>query len=123
VIVVGGGVVARRPFSGNPVAAALPVLRCACIAPPMKGFDVIVVGGGHAGCEAAAASARVGARTLLLTHKIETIGEMSCNPAIGGHGQGHPLPRIGWVDGARGLVARASGSQFPPPQRSPRPPA
>ena len=75
-------------------------------------WDVIIIGGGHAGCEAAAASARMGAKTLLLTHKIETLGEMSCNPAIGGLGKGQLVREIDAMDGVMGKVTDASGIQF-----------
>ena len=75
-------------------------------------FDVVIIGGGHAGCEAATASARMGINTGLFTHKIETIGEMSCNPAIGGLGKGHLVKEIDALDGIMGVVADRSGIQY-----------
>src|SRR5499427_1198204 len=75
-------------------------------------YDLIVIGGGHAGCEAAAAAARMGARTALVTHRFETIGAMSCNPAIGGLGKGHLVREIDALDGLMGWIADLGGIQF-----------
>ena len=78
----------------------------------MVKYDVIMIGGGHAGCEAAAASARMGAKTVLITNKIETIGALSCNPAMGGIGKGHLIREIDALGGMTGLVTDESAVQF-----------
>src|SRR5689334_22206491 len=77
-----------------------------------ESFDVLVIGGGHAGCEAASAAARMGANTTLVTHRFDTIGAMSCNPAIGGLGKGHLVREVDALDGLMGRVADAAGIQF-----------
>src|SRR6202162_4985661 len=82
------------------------------VSPASPRFDVVVIGGAHAGCEAAAAAARVGAATALVTHRFATIGAMSCNPAIGGLGKGHLVREIDALDGLMGRVADEGGIQF-----------
>src|SRR3954447_24335783 len=87
-------------------------VEVAAMATDQKSFDVIVIGVGHAACEAASAAARIGARTALLTHRFATVGAMSCNPAIGGLGKGHLVREIDALDGLMGCAADRGGIQF-----------
>src|ERR1700761_666285 len=89
-----------------------PTIEVAAMTGTPELFDVVVIGGGHAGCEAASASARIGAKTALVTHRFATIGAMSCNPAIGGLGKGHLVREVDALDGLMGRVADAGGIQF-----------
>lgn len=100
-----------RSYGRRHFFVILPFL-CQPVFSMTREFDVIVIGGGHAGCEAASAAARTGARTALITHRIATIGEMSCNPAIGGLGKGHLVREVDALDGLMGRVADAAGIQF-----------
>ena len=99
-------------FHVKPRHAGTPSLHSVAMTNTRAKYDVVVVGGGHAGCEAAAAAARLGARTALVTHRRDTIGEMSCNPAIGGLGKGHLVREIDALDGVMARAADAAGIQF-----------
>src|SRR5438477_12767072 len=103
---------AGRLFHVKPRQGSAGFLHSAAMDSPEERYDVVVVGGGHAGCEAAAAAARVGARTALLTHRRATIGEMSCNPAIGGLAKGHLVREIDALDGVMGRAIDSAGIQF-----------
>src|SRR5262249_51986366 len=99
-------------FHVKPRHTARPSLHSAAMKEAWARSDVVVVGGGHAGCEAAAAAARVGARTALVTHRRDTMGEMSCNPAIGGLAKGHLVREIDALDGVMGRAIDRAGIQF-----------
>ncbi|KAF9467577.1 glucose inhibited division protein A-domain-containing protein [Collybia nuda] len=101
-----------RSFTSNSRCVRRSLSRLFATASPLEHYDVCIIGGGHAGCEAAAGAARTGARTVLLTQKLETIGEMSCNPSIGGVGKGTLVREVDALDGVMGRIADKAGIQF-----------
>ena len=102
----------RRVTCFSPIRSPLAISSCSTRRYLSSDFDVVIVGGGHAGCDAAAAAARTGAKTALVTQRLDTIGELSCNPSIGGIGKGHLVREVDALDGLMGKVADAAGIHY-----------